>query len=117
MNDETPDSEPQADAAPANTVAVESSPPKLQPPDPRQRLRQLLSVPERNRTDAMWDEIVELEIQTSPANRAQPQQGNSGQRQEPGRKPDQSKRQQPPSGGKQGKRFFNKGRRGPGKAQ
>jgi hypothetical protein len=41
-------------------------------PDPRRRLRELLSVPERDRTDAQWDEIVELEIQTAPGNRINP---------------------------------------------
>jgi hypothetical protein len=52
-----------------------------QPPDPRRRLRELLAVPERDRTDAQWDEIVELEIQTAPGNRATPApSGNSNNR-------------------------------------
>ena len=46
--------------------------PQPQPFDPRRRLRELLSVPERDRTDAQWDEIVELEIQLAPGNRAVP---------------------------------------------
>jgi hypothetical protein len=32
-------------------------------------LRELLSIPERDRTDEQWDEIVELEIQLAPGNR------------------------------------------------
>lgn len=37
--------------------------------DSRRRLRELLSVPERDRTDEVWDEIIELEIQLAPGNR------------------------------------------------
>ena len=37
--------------------------------DVRRRLRELLSIPERERTDEIWDEIIELEIQTAPGNR------------------------------------------------
>lgn len=40
---------------------------------PRQRLQQLLSIPERQRTDAEWDEINELEIELAPGNREMPQ--------------------------------------------
>lgn len=36
---------------------------------PRQRLKELLSIPERQRTDAQWDEINELEIALASANR------------------------------------------------
>lgn len=39
------------------------------PVDLRRRLRELLSVPERDRTDEQWDEIIELEIQLAPGNR------------------------------------------------
>ncbi len=52
-----------------------SSPsPTLSPPsppsfDPRRRLRELLSVPEGQRTDPQWDEIIELEVQLAPGNR------------------------------------------------
>ncbi|HEY6895741.1 MAG TPA: hypothetical protein VI279_00645 [Rhodocyclaceae bacterium] len=45
---------------PANTPA----------PDPRRRLKDLLSIPEYDRTDEQWDEINELEIQLAPGNRA-----------------------------------------------
>lgn len=50
-----------------------NTPPTVsQPIDPRRRLRELLSVPERDRTDEQWDEIVELEIQLAPGNRVGP---------------------------------------------
>ena len=37
--------------------------------DARRRLRELLSVLERDRSDEQWDEIIELEIQLAPGNR------------------------------------------------
>lgn len=37
--------------------------------DPRRRLRELLSIPEGQRTDPQWDEIIELEVQLAPGNR------------------------------------------------
>lgn len=40
-----------------------------QPIDARRRIRELLSIPERDRTDEQWDELNELEIQTAPGNR------------------------------------------------
>jgi hypothetical protein len=47
--------------------------PPVTPPAPQQdsrrRLRELLSVPERDRSDEQWDEIIELEIQLAPGNR------------------------------------------------
>ena len=43
---------------------------------PRARLQELLAIPESQRTDAQWDEIHELEIELSSANREQaPEQG------------------------------------------
>ena len=42
-----------------------------QPMSPRARLQELLAIPESQRTDAQWDEIHELEIKLSSANRAQ----------------------------------------------
>jgi len=48
------------------------------PPDPRRRLRELLSVPERDRSDAQWDEIIELEIQLAPGNRIGAAPGGGG---------------------------------------
>jgi hypothetical protein len=32
-------------------------------------MRELLAIPERDRTDAQWDELNELEIQNAPGNR------------------------------------------------
>ncbi|OFZ70144.1 MAG: hypothetical protein A2Z01_06150 [Betaproteobacteria bacterium RBG_16_58_11] len=46
---------------------------------PRRRLQELLAIPERQRTDEQWDEINELEISLTSANRetaAAPEQGN-----------------------------------------
>jgi len=40
--------------------------------DQRRRLRELLAVPERDRTDAQWDEIAELELRLAPGNRIDP---------------------------------------------
>ena len=40
-------------------------------PSPRARLQELLAIPESRRTDAQWDEIHELEITLSSANREQ----------------------------------------------
>jgi len=71
---------------------------------PRARLQELLAIPESRRTDAQWDEIHELEINLSSANKEQPQ--------------DQRVRQDAratttghpkPHGGAQGKRRFHKG--------
>lgn len=45
--------------------------------DPRRRIRELLSIPERDRSDAEWDELNELEIQTAPGNRLGNQQPTS----------------------------------------
>ena len=39
------------------------------PNSPRSRLQALLAIPERQRTDAQWDEINELEILLAPENR------------------------------------------------
>ena len=40
-----------------------------QPISPRARLQALLAIPERQRTDAQWDEINELEIMLAAGNR------------------------------------------------
>ncbi len=48
-----------------------------QPVSPRQRLQALLAIPERQRTEAQWDEISELEIRLASANRQESaQQGD-----------------------------------------
>ncbi len=40
--------------------------PRNPPPSPQARLRELLAIPERLRTDAQWDEIIEIEITMGP---------------------------------------------------
>jgi hypothetical protein len=71
--------------------------------DPRQRLRELLAIPERDRTDEQWDELVELEIQTAPGNRLSQPQGDPGRRPgpqaEPGRRPGPPRQGQGPRPG------------------
>jgi len=54
------------EAAPQPEAQVPPAPPQF---DVRRRLRELLSIPERDRTDEQWDELIELEIQTAPGNR------------------------------------------------
>jgi hypothetical protein len=67
---------PNPENPPENSAVV------VQPLDSRRRLRELLSIPERDRTDEQWDEIIELEIQLAPGNRISsgndPLGGNSG---------------------------------------
>jgi len=66
MNDQNPENSP-------------VNPPPAPPPnDNRRRLRELLSIPERDRTDEQWDEIIELEIQLAPGNRASPSEHGGG---------------------------------------
>ena len=76
-----------------------------QPVPPRQRLQELLAIPERQRTEAQWDEINELEIKLASGNRQDnSQQGqrrnapNTGGHPRPGG-----------GGGQQGKRPFKFG--------
>lgn len=78
MGDNIDMNEPtQQDQSTPETHEVQDAP-KVQAPseqphvpsfDPRRRLRELLSVPEGQRTDPQWDEIIELEIQLAPGNR------------------------------------------------
>lgn len=42
---------------------------------PRQRMQELLAIPERQRTDEEWDELIELEISLAPGNRGTPGTG------------------------------------------
>jgi len=52
---------------------------------PRQRLQALLAIPERQRTDAQWDELIELEIMFAPGNReGAPQPGRRNPNVAPG---------------------------------
>ncbi len=43
-----------------------SETPEKDPRDLNARLRELLAIPERQRTDAQWDEIIEIEISQGP---------------------------------------------------
>ena len=50
-----------------------------QPVSPRQRLQELLAIPEGQRTEAQWDELNELEIKLASSNRQQaPEHGARG---------------------------------------
>lgn len=66
---------------------VEFKPASPPMPDPRRRLRELLAIPDRDRTDALWDELIELEIQLAPGNRVQSANvdANVGRHQKPSR--------------------------------
>jgi hypothetical protein len=120
MNEEQPIEQPVAEPLPGEqpAVPVRNEP---QAPDPRRRLRELLAIPDHQRTDAIWDEIIELEICLAPGNRIQ---GSPGAQQEPGRRqgpgqgqgrrPEQARRQDPIPGAKPAKRFFKKSKRPPG---
>jgi hypothetical protein len=54
---------------PPENPPVVAQPVVAPPNDNRRRLRDLLSIPERDRSDEQWDEIIELEIQLAPGNR------------------------------------------------
>lgn len=71
-----------------------SEPPSSNPDlDLRRRLRELLSVPERERTDEQWDEIIELEVRLAPGNRLEPsRRSDSGGGGSPGRQQQQPKK-------------------------
>ena len=61
------------------------SDPQQPPISPRARLQALLAIPERQRTDAQWDEINELEIMLAAGNReGAPDQGGRGNAPQPG---------------------------------
>lgn len=95
-----------ADAQQVRSKSTEPERKKAQPENQGRRLRELLAIPERDRTDAQWDEIAELEIQLAPANRSQastaktdPGRNQQPNRQQPGRRakpaarPERSRRQ------------------------
>jgi hypothetical protein len=75
-----------------------------QPISPHRRLQDLLAIPEGQRTDAQWDEIHELEIKLSSANREQTLE--QGVRRNT---PTTAARHPKSSGGTQGKKPFTKG--------
>ena len=58
-----------SDSAPLPAASASSASEPAPSFDPRRRLRELLSVPESQRTDPQWDEIIELEVQLAPGNR------------------------------------------------
>lgn len=62
-----------------------------QPIDPRRRIRELLAIPDRDRTDAEWDELNELEIRTAPGNREVPERSQDKRFNQPA--PGHAKRQ------------------------
>jgi len=68
---------------------------------PRQRLKELLAVSERQRTDAQWDEINELEIVLASANRVETREPNV-------RRNAPASDQPKPGAGAQGKKPFKK---------
>ena len=89
-----------------------------QPPSPRARLQELLAIPERQRTDAEWDELNELEIMLASGNRqgapgqGAPGQGPRGNAPSPGGQPRLGGGQH--RGQRQGRKFHQRPpRRGP----
>ena len=87
---------------PEDTPPVIDPPPAPQGLDSRRRLRELLSVPERDRSDEQWDEIIELEIQLAPGNRLSGQEiaggggnQNAGHGRAPGPGGQQQKKHRP----------------------
>lgn len=121
MNEEEPIEQPPLETAPHEPQAPEPVRNEPQLPDPRRRLRELLAIPDHQRTDAIWDEIIELEICLAPGNRiqgspgAQPEPGRrQGAGQGQGRRPDQARRPDAVPGAKPAKRFFKKSKRPPG---
>ena len=80
-----------------------------QPGSPRLRLQELLAIPERQRTEAEWDELNELEIMLAPGNReGAPEQGVRRNATAPAGHPK-------PGGGPHGKNPRKKFHRRPGK--
>ncbi len=124
MSEEQPSTEQSSEAPFVEAPGSDVQPVKRQSQDPKSRLRELLAIPERDRADEVWDEIINLEIDMAPGNRAsqqgEPTTGGGGGRQQQnhrpqqGRRPDQQQRQDPAGGKRQGKRFFQKRKRGPG---
>ena len=74
---------------------------------PYHRLQELLAIPERQRTEAEWDEINELEITLTPVNRAVASERNMR------RKNSTSAEQPKPREGTSGKRPLKKLRKRP----
>jgi hypothetical protein len=120
-------SEEQTTEQPVADPVSEEQPPapvrnEPQAPDQRRRLRELLAIPDHQRTDAIWDEIIELEICLAPGNRVSRVPGSAaGTRATPGSgrpgagaPPGAGKATGPDAGAKPQKRFFKKSKRPPG---
>jgi hypothetical protein len=120
MNEEPHTTEQPVEAQHTEAQPNEASLPESQSQNPSRRLRELLAIPDRDRTDALWDEIIGLEIDLGPGNRALLSQADAGDRQQPGRRQEagrrqtQARQQQPAFGAKPGRRFTKKPRRGRG---
>lgn len=118
MSEEDPIEQSPLMSAPKEEAPAEPVRHEPQLPDPRRRLRELLAIPDHQRTDAIWDEIIELEICLAPGNRVQ---GPAGTQQEPGRRQgagqgqgrrsEQARRPDSAPGTKPTKRFFKKPKR------
>lgn len=92
------------------------APQQPQTPSGKQRLRELIAIPERQRTDAEWDELNELEISLAQGNReGAPDPGNRQQKQQgqPGGGGGGSKQNNNPGGGQRKREQFQKGKRPP----
>lgn len=83
---------------------------KPQPTPARQRLQQLLAIPDRQRTDEQWDELNELEIMLAPGNRIGAPDPNLRRNGPPGQGPvqGQGKPGIPGQNRKPGKRFHKR---------
>lgn len=92
---------------------MNDSQPPSSSPSPRARMQELLAIPDRNRTDAEWDELNELEIALASGNRPgapEPQSRSIHQRQNTGG----AGRMQQPGGGGNRPQGQNKGPGGSG---
>lgn len=95
-----------------NAAPPQQAPQQQQPSSGKQRLRELLAIPERQRTDEEWDELNELEISLAQGNREgapDPQQGNRQKQQ--GQPGGSGGKQNNPGGGQRKREQFQKGKR------
>lgn len=77
-----------------------------QPISPRRRQQELLAIPERQRTDAEWDELNELEITLASVNRVETRE--HGNRRPAPASPDRSKPAAAPQGRKPARKFHKR---------
>ena len=79
---------------------------EIRPVSPRARLQALLAIPDRQRTEAQWDELNELEIMLASGNReGHPDQGARRNPAPPGGRPAPGGR---PHGAKPAKKFHGR---------